>query len=98
MKQNSDTFSRQEWSFIIALILFYSCSQNKEPLQKAAMKSDALVAPKVTVLAGLPDGGKPKVYYLDKTPKPLIILNPKTSVTHSFIPQKHQPMNLGRSQ
>jgi ligand-binding sensor domain-containing protein len=85
MKQNSNTLFRQEWSFIIAFILFYSCSQNKEPLQKAAMKSDALVAPKVTVLAGLPDGGKPKVYYLDKTPKPLIILNPKTSVTHSFI-------------
>src|SRR5258706_16132403 len=70
--------------FLISLFFIFACSQNNRKEERAAIKQNNLV-PQITILATLPDSIKPKVNYLQKAPKPLTILNPKLSVTHSFI-------------
>ena len=70
---------------LMSLFIIFACSQNNRKQERAIIKQDSLVPPQVTILANLPDSSKPKVNYLEKAPKPSTILNPKLSITRSFI-------------
>ena len=59
-----------------ALFFRASCTQNNKQLPKVGTAADTFAAPKVTILANLPDSSQPKVYLLDKMPKPFIKPNP----------------------
>ncbi|MEO6220616.1 MAG: hypothetical protein ABIO81_09330, partial [Ginsengibacter sp.] len=75
---------KEQCFLLTSLFIIFACSQNNRKQERAIIKQDSFV-PQVTILANLPDSSKPKVYYLEKAPKPSTILNPKLSVTHSFI-------------
>jgi len=67
--------------FIIVLFFYSSCSNNSEPTseQPKQEQQDSVSAPQITVIANLADNNKPKVIFLEKTPRPQTITIPLTS-------------------
>ena len=76
-----------------ALFFYTDCTQNNKQLPTIGTAADTFAAPKVTILANLPDSSQPKVYLLAKMPKPFIKSNPQPPVVYSCIDSiTHKPL------
>ena len=65
--------------FFCSLLFIFSCTGKKQGNTTTTTKQDTLGAPKITVLADLPDSLHPKTKALDTMPKPRIVTVPAHS-------------------
>jgi ligand-binding sensor domain-containing protein/serine phosphatase RsbU (regulator of sigma subunit) len=82
--------------FFTVLLFCFSCSNNPTISSEQAKQENqnAAAPPLVTVLANLADSSKPKVFLLEKTPKPQTITIPKVAGTSYTQQTKSGPKKI----
>ena len=75
------------------LIFIFSCSQKKEQYLSPNKTSNEIIAPRVTILANLPDSNKPVTVFIKDVQKPKIVFSSNQPAIHSFVnPITHAPV------
>ena len=76
--------------------LLFSCTgRNEDNRQHAGInKQDTFSAPRITIIADLPDSLKPKVTLLDTAPKPRIIQVPTKNTSYTYIDNNGVKQNI----